>query len=861
MHSAAPARLLILAGIATTVGAQTELFRFSGTPSDGFGAAVLGPGDLDLDGYPDILVAAPQGNAGAGVVHVYSGRNGVLRQSIADPGSAAFGTRLRAAGDIDRDGNPDFWVEDSAHLTAWSGRTLSRLHSTTTVPSWDAPGDANGDGVPDLLLKTTTVPADVIALSGRDMSVIFRRANTGTDTFLFIKWVGDINHDGRSDILAGGGDGTSWIRLVSSADGSTIREHRVAGYQRPITDGGTLGDVDRDGTDDYYMYQPKRGIEGYQNAGVIDVFSGRTGSLIRTIEGYTVGDGRYAPRPTETIDRVLGFGSFAANGLSCVLTRHSHPLGRPFVSVRLVEGDEVFATPGNNATPAGDVDRDGATDLLVSDQSVAAVAVIAVRPLTRLGRIEPSSGVSYSLGPPWASMSRLGDMNGDGIPDVAALWPLWTYPSGFSSVCKVMSGLDFAPILSVGLLASTNSPDGSAADAGDIDGDGRSDLVLGWSRYYGPSRGQGGVYGSSGLIFALNHIDRSYGSSVCGNIDWNSDGRSDIIVSADTFAEVLSGRDQTVLYRWSRGGKLITLGDIDRDGTRDVALGETVYASRSGVALGTRVGCFAWADARDADGDSVPDLWSATAGGIELVSGRAWATIRTIAWPFANPSPTLASEDWDADGVMDLAVGSSSDNVAVVLSGRDGRSLFRYGGRAPNDGLGESVALVSGVLPARPRLVAAAALGGSLNIGYALLAAQPRFPPGASDFGQPCGPRLGEPALHWIGGYPSVGSTRSARIAGSIPGVVSLWAGTETDWAGAILPLNLGLIGLPACVLHTSPVFIAMTAMAPPTTDIPIAIPLDVNWLGQSLALQAATVSVAPSAIAFTNAVRIRISQ
>ena len=94
-----------------------------------FGAAV-GAGDVDGDGYADVIVGAPDANAGAGAVHVYLGGPTMLARkpstTIAGPDVAfgGFGSVVAMAGDVNGDGFADVLVGAPESISK-SGRASS----------------------------------------------------------------------------------------------------------------------------------------------------------------------------------------------------------------------------------------------------------------------------------------------------------------------------------------------------------------------------------------------------------------------------------------------------------------------------------------------------------------------------------------------------------------------------------------------------------------------------------------------------------------------------------------------------------------------------------------------------------------
>mgnify|MGYP000636609235 CR=1 FL=1 len=155
--------------------------------NDGTGTSVCGAGDVNDDGYADILVGAPRAN---GIVYVLFGTSAVLSGDVdllaLVPGARGFkilggggtvqlGIVVSSAGDLNTDGIADF--------AAGGAGTIYVFYGTTTVPTanvnlatasdfytivssgsasaLDGGSDVNGDGYPDLVvgLKGAGTPA------------------------------------------------------------------------------------------------------------------------------------------------------------------------------------------------------------------------------------------------------------------------------------------------------------------------------------------------------------------------------------------------------------------------------------------------------------------------------------------------------------------------------------------------------------------------------------------------------------------------------------------------------------------------------------------------------------------------------
>ncbi len=138
------AALLFAGGLA---GVSPTGLRLTGDAA--FGNSVVGPGDLDGDGYDDVAIGAP----GADAVAVHLGSAAGLDTASAasaagDPGSE-LGASLSAAGDLDGDGLDDLLVgapgEDRAYV--WLGDPSGLSGTVDLQVGADATGEAFGTAV------------------------------------------------------------------------------------------------------------------------------------------------------------------------------------------------------------------------------------------------------------------------------------------------------------------------------------------------------------------------------------------------------------------------------------------------------------------------------------------------------------------------------------------------------------------------------------------------------------------------------------------------------------------------------------------------------------------------------------------
>jgi hypothetical protein len=200
-----------------------ELYRVSGVQTgDGFGNAVAGVGDADRDGWPDFAVASARDGARIGYVVVHSGRDGhVLHTLYGQSPWDGFGTALRGAGDVDLDGHADVIVGapplsgGAGYVKVFSGRDGRVLRTLLggVAGDWygiavDRAGDVDGDGYPDLLVGMTPesgVGERVVIHSGRDGRLLLTLQGTAPhDHFGWsLAGGGNVDGDGAPDLVVG----------------------------------------------------------------------------------------------------------------------------------------------------------------------------------------------------------------------------------------------------------------------------------------------------------------------------------------------------------------------------------------------------------------------------------------------------------------------------------------------------------------------------------------------------------------------------------------------------------------------------------------------------------------------------------
>ena len=352
---------------------------------------------------------------------------------------------------------------------------IGGAHDAPRTAAWGAAPDFNGDGIADLLVQTTAMPPTVMLYAGTSSGLSSSPTTVGSGTLgpsgAFI--VGDVDGDGFVDLVLPNGNadvyrgGLGGFPAAPSQSIQTMQDASSA----------SIGDVNGDGYGDLVV--PGQYVDADRNSFLtLSVYSGGASGLSITPQTVTAsvlhqppfgnsdtgdfnGDG-YA-------DVVVGSVANGTNGVVSVFYGGAAGLDMTSTDIAMPSN-----APDLAVSCIGDANGDGFDDIVALRQGAyvyfGSAAGIGKSPTTLTsGQLRVGSGVAQALG--------VGDLNGDGYADFLA--PDATAPglrlykgasTGVNSTAVILN-----PTPPANFTVSTATINALSA-LGDVDGDGYPDV-------------------------------------------------------------------------------------------------------------------------------------------------------------------------------------------------------------------------------------------------------------------------------------------------------------------------------------------------------------------------------------------------
>jgi len=679
----------------------------------GAGSYSILSADYDGDNTPDLAI--PGDGRGTLFYTVLNKGNNSFKEPFQDSdkywvGDGPISVKM---GDLNDDGHIDVVTANelsgdiSVLLNNGDGRLKTPVaYKVGQLPNFITIEDLNGDTHPDII-TTNYSSNDISILLGRGDGQFQNQQSYAVGPNPRGLVVGDFNRDGKSDIaVSNSSESSNYISILLGNGDGTFQPQRTHTIDGKMPSSLVKGDFNEDGFMDLTVLNYSLTSGGSVTSSFITLLLGR-------------GDGTFSNKVVYTLNWIW---------INAILSKDLNKDGKPDLIavtdstkgtiILLGDGDGQFERKsiidsGWLSTSLGDFNNDGEIDILDSWLGIwLGQGDGTFKHTTSIGSLVYWGSVSWALPSPPA----IGDINGDGISDIAVVdyERLSIIPGNGNGRFPGITAFNNEEVFFNAAYYSLIN-----LATGDFNRDNNQDIIASMypSDWYNYSTGKTILvpfYGTGYNTFikgATIETQGYWGGRITA-ADFNEDGVSDIALAHSdikTISIFLNRGDGTfensLSYPIQSNVGAIEVGDINRDGHIDILIPQVEAGSYSlSIHTGNGDGTFqyqqripyhgssSWSGAtlKDFNSDGFLDMAVSDYSGkkVDILINNSGTFNTSVSYEVNGNAGFLIAEDFNKDGIIDIAVNKTL-SLSILIGKGDG--TFKPAEDYGNEGFGRMV--------------------------------------------------------------------------------------------------------------------------------------------------------------------------